>query len=435
MQTGSTATGRFASLLIFISCAGGHAFVLSSKHAGKLRGTEGAWNATAANSTDVFASLSPTAQATGRCSLVGDLIHPDVSPRCCFSIQVATQRGLSEYGMAQPCKGAWRCQADGVTPEVEFEEQARREVCADPKCLSGVTTAMKASWKTAQAAHYMDALCDPATVSVQNGTKEGLIRASLEGMDVEALRRRRRRPQGNNSDDSSRRRSTPKPACFPAEAEVEVDGSGRVPVANLRRGDLVLTAHPEVGALPGYEPVLDFIHISRGQKAPFITIYHEHGIFRASAGHLVFAASASTRDKYFDMPAGVLKTGDMLFALSASNGTQQGLVPSRIIRVDDSSASLGMYAPLTRTGTIIVDGVVASNYATPSLEVRLPHWLAHAGLFPVRTFHALGLARLFAAVKEVFFEVSADADVVDVMHPYFGFLFKGLGVHRLLQKV
>jgi len=402
-------------------------FSTAAKLRARSRVRDASVNATSAtaNLTSAFASLSSEIQPAGQCSLMGGMVLPKVSARCCFSIQVATQRGLAEYDMAEPCKGAWRCQADGVTPEPAFEEQARHEVCTDSTCIAGVQSAMKANWKTAKAAPYMDALCDARTASIAEGTEAGLIRASAEGL--ESIRRRRRK-NGNET----KSQGGNQPACFPGESVVQVQGRGPIPIASVRVGDLVLVAKPEVGAPLEYEPLVDWLHVAKGAESSFVTIHHEQGVFRASPGHIVFAASGNLG--YDDMPAGLLQKGDVLFAMKDNN-----LGPSKILSIEYDSVSSGMYAPLTHTGTIVVDGVLASNYATPSLEVRLPHWLAHAGFWPVRMFHSLGFATLLSAVKPMFFgdnELKGpEPEIQDTMHPYCSFLYKGLNAQKLLQTV
>jgi len=375
------------------------------------------------------ATLGHNEEPTGHCSLMGGLVSPNVSASCCFSVQVATQRGLSKYGMAEPCKAAWRCQADGVTPEEGFEEQALNEVCSEPSCLAGVTAAMKGNWKTVKAAEYMETLCNFDVVSVANGTKDGLIRASAEGMERPARRGRR----ANRTESANRTKS----ACFPGEALVQVRGRGAVPIASLHPGEWVLAAKPAVGAPLVYEPVLDWIHVVRGGEASVTIIHHEHGILRASPGHIVFATTASSNGDPTDVPAGLLQKGDVIFAMLTANLTDGNLIPSRVLSIEDGFVSSGMYAPLTNTGTILVDGVLASNYATPSLEVRLPHWLAHAGLLPVRIFHSLGLHGLFATARAALLGdyglEGIEPEVADIMHPYFSFLYHGLHAAKLLQ--
>ena len=60
-----------------------------------------------------------------------------------------------------------------------------------------------------------------------------------------------------------------------------------------------------------------------------------------------------------------------------------------VLSVRRSVESAGLFAPLTASGTIVVDSVFASNYAAPSTTLRLPHGMAHAVLFPTRVFHGL----------------------------------------------
>eukprot|EP00747_Dinoflagellata_sp_TGD_P172518 gnl/TRDRNA2_/TRDRNA2_209167_c0_seq1.p1 gnl/TRDRNA2_/TRDRNA2_209167_c0~~gnl/TRDRNA2_/TRDRNA2_209167_c0_seq1.p1 ORF type:complete len:110 (-),score=5.77 gnl/TRDRNA2_/TRDRNA2_209167_c0_seq1:9-290(-) len=58
-----------------------------------------------------------------------------------------------------------------------------------------------------------------------------------------------------------------------------------------------------------------------------------------------------------------------------------------------------MFAPLTKAGTIVVDCVVASNYASPSLRLSLPHGLAHNAMIPLRLWSLFGLSVLVAPVR------------------------------------
>jgi hypothetical protein len=49
----------------------------------------------------------------------------------------------------------------------------------------------------------------------------------------------------------------------------------------------------------------------------------------------------------------------------------------------------GMYAPLTSSGTLLVDGVAASTYGTPDSGKRLIDRAAHAAFFAVRACQGL----------------------------------------------
>merc|ERR1712232_1176015 len=83
------------------------------------------------------------------------------------------------------------------------------------------------------------------------------------------------------------------------------------------------------------------------------------------------------------------------------------VVPCKVLSVVQSSGRSGMFAPLTASGTVVVDGVAASNYASYA-HVAFPHNALHATFSPVRAFHALDLASLFPK----------RADAPEHLHPY-----------------
>lgn len=165
--------------------------------------------------------------------------------------------------------------------------------------------------------------------------------------------------------------------CFPGEATARVEGRGDVPLMHLQVGDRVLVAASV------YEPLAGFIHAAPGQHTS-LTVEHEHGELRVSGQHNIFIASGAGR---VDKLASELEAGDVLFA--NHDGT-----PSSILSVTQVVGNTGMYAPLTAAGTIIVDGVAASNYANPPGVVFLPHGFMHASFFPARAYQYLGIAGL-----------------------------------------
>merc|ERR1711924_140429 len=97
----------------------------------------------------------------------GGLLTAHLSPQCCYSTQVVMQRGLHAYGLAQPCKAAWKCSADGITPAEDFEEQARQSMCSEQSCMQRVVAAMRSNWMTAKGADSVSSLCDNAAVTVE----------------------------------------------------------------------------------------------------------------------------------------------------------------------------------------------------------------------------------------------------------------------------
>jgi len=100
------------------------------------------------------------------------------------------------------------------------------------------------------------------------------------------------------------------------------------------------------------------------------------------------------------------KAGDSIYLPSTARGSERVV---KVISVQSSTADSGMYAPLTASGTIIVDGIVASNYATHSQAAWIPHSVIHAAFLPVRAFH------LFGSGMQATTNVKEGSDE---MHPY-----------------
>lgn len=179
--------------------------------------------------------------------------------------------------------------------------------------------------------------------------------------------------------------------CFPGEAAVHVIGRGDVRLSDLQAGDHVLDKSGTTS-----EPVLGFLHAVLSQSNVFLTVIHSRGEFRASANHIVFANEK-------EMLVANAQVGDHLFVAEGK---------SLVLSVRRSISSQGMFAPLTASGMIVVDGVFASNYAAASTTLRLPHSLAHAVLFPTRMYQGLQLSLGFSQTAEV-----------KEVHPFLGAMF------------
>jgi len=161
-------------------------------------------------------------------------------------------------------------------------------------------------------------------------------------------------------------------ACFPGDASASVQGRGAVPLANLAAGDPVLVQRSS-GEL-AYEPLVGFLHATKGSSR-FLAVEHMGGELRASANHLIFVADGTTK------LASELQAGDALLALDAKS---EKAAPSTVLSVRTVSGEAGMIAPLTMTGSIVVDGAVASAYATHSPSAPIPHGALHTLFFPAR---------------------------------------------------
>eukprot|EP00929_Paragymnodinium_shiwhaense_P071721 TRINITY_DN3643_c0_g1_i10.p1 TRINITY_DN3643_c0_g1~~TRINITY_DN3643_c0_g1_i10.p1 ORF type:complete len:812 (+),score=110.94 TRINITY_DN3643_c0_g1_i10:298-2436(+) len=170
-----------------------------------------------------------------------------------------------------------------------------------------------------------------------------------------------------------------KTECFPVGAVVTQEAGKHVALGDTALGSLVLTSST-FGEL-SYQPVIGFLHSSGGGEnasATYIVVQHEYGHFRATANHLVLTAAAKFN---VGQTVGALSVGDFVWVAEFEKH-------SRVLSTAVVTSNDGLTAPITRSGTIVVDGVVASTYASiesPSFR----HHALHSAFYLVRAAHAL----------------------------------------------
>lgn len=145
-------------------------------------------------------------------------------------------------------------------------------------------------------------------------------------------------------------------ACLPALSTVQTERLGTVPITQVQVGDKVLTSE-------GYSEVLFFAMrnpIARGRcwkvstANATIVLTHSHALFKADG--------TAVQVMHVDI-------GDELL----SAGIVTGLMRTECT---------GLIAPVTRAGTLVVNGVVTSDYGPVSQ--MLGHRAAHALVLPLR---------------------------------------------------
>jgi hypothetical protein len=130
----------------------------------------------------------------------------------------------------------------------------------------------------------------------------------------------------------------------------------------------------------GYSPIYGFGHRSTDQLAKYLVLHTEHReAIEISKDHLIFVEDLGA------IPASAVKVGTLLLS---EDGTATAVTQiSTINRV-------GAFAPFTSSGTIVVGGVLASNYVTlqdqseafvvAGVKVVSMHELAHTFQAPRR---------------------------------------------------
>jgi len=172
--------------------------------------------------------------------------------------------------------------------------------------------------------------------------------------------------------------------CFSSENKVLVANKGYVSMKHLEIGDMV-----QVG-VEKFSPIYSFGHYSHDSKAEYLQLYLDNQKIplEISKDHMVFSKT------HGPVPAFGISIGDYLVTMSGEGKTTTGKVKA-IKKVN----RIGAFAPFTETGTIVVSGVLASNYVSlqyqdksgsfvvaGGTEVVSMQWLAHAFQIPHRLF-------------------------------------------------
>mmetsp|Transcript_2264 Transcript_2264/g.5289 ORF Transcript_2264/g.5289 Transcript_2264/m.5289 type:complete len:182 (-) Transcript_2264:9-554(-) len=158
--------------------------------------------------------------------------------------------------------------------------------------------------------------------------------------------------------------------CFSGRSQVEVQGRGQVDMKDLKIGDLVLVENNK------FEPVYSFGHINHSTETEYLQIFTQSSRhpLEMSSDHMVFVEGRRS------VPASSVQVGDKLIVGTDSHTLTKVVTIKEIVR-------RGMYAPFTKSGTIVVNGILASCFVSFQGkeylhigDVATPlsyHWLAH----------------------------------------------------------
>ncbi|XP_062861811.1 indian hedgehog signaling molecule a [Trichomycterus rosablanca] len=172
--------------------------------------------------------------------------------------------------------------------------------------------------------------------------------------------------------------------CFPGGALVTMEDGSRKTMQDLQLGDRVLSSSERTGQL-AFSEVIAFLDRQSTVRTLFYTLETERGAtLSLTTAHLVFVSEGNCSGSAL---TGTLRT---VFASEVKPGQCVVLAQdreghlSRVLRVRIRE-DMGVFAPLTQHGTVVVNDILSSCYA----EVD-EHSLAHAAFGPLRALHRWG---------------------------------------------
>jgi len=148
-----------------------------------------------------------------------------------------------------------------------------------------------------------------------------------------------------------------------------------VPIQSLVLGQRVLTLKENQILLT---PFLGWIHKETETDMQFFTLETQSQKIVLSAKHVIFTKTNQIQPEPVTTFADMVKVGDLLHILE--NNTIRW---EEVVRIQTDTRT-GIYAPLTSSGTILVDNILASCYAdflnqgvadTSFLPIKLFPWL------------------------------------------------------------
>jgi hypothetical protein len=195
-----------------------------------------------------------------------------------------------------------------------------------------------------------------ASVSGNSGNVEGTINGGVESCSTwtnpaqSLIWRLRVEPaDGNCVSGGGGSGNSVASACFSGTSTVQVLGKGPVALNDLRINDKVLTDGT------AYEPVYAFGHRNAYERVKFLQIFTSNSNespLEITAKHLLFLAGKAN-----PVTAESIQVGDALRTAHSNNAVGTSTV-TKIVTVEKE----GVYAPLTASGNLVVEGIVASAY-------------------------------------------------------------------------
>jgi len=174
--------------------------------------------------------------------------------------------------------------------------------------------------------------------------------------------------------------------CFPGNAAVSTKYGRQIMMSQLAIGDEVMTLDVAT-QLPKIDYVMAFSHrVPAGSRnSSYTCLTLERGdTMCATPLHLICIPKSDNNVSFAECQyvfAKDIEPGCTIVQLNPS--LPSAFTLEKVLNVTTEYADRGLYSPITASGTLVVDGVLASCYATiPS------HMLAHWLWSPLRVLHS-----------------------------------------------
>ncbi|KAG2467626.1 desert hedgehog protein [Polypterus senegalus] len=167
-----------------------------------------------------------------------------------------------------------------------------------------------------------------------------------------------------------------KGGCFPGTAQISLSDGRQVSLSSLQPGDRVLSVDNSGKVVPSR--VLLFLDWDTSRKAQYVVLETKKAKIRLTPSHLIFMSPNWTTDTSLYQASFASQVQAGHFVLTIQEGKLQ---PIQVTTVAMDHV-VGVYAPLTEHGTLLVDGMWVSCYAL--IE---DHSLAHWAFGPIRFFY------------------------------------------------
>jgi len=165
-------------------------------------------------------------------------------------------------------------------------------------------------------------------------------------------------------------------SCFPGSSQIALDDGSFKALSDITIGDRVLVNEHNV-----YEPIIAFMHGEHEGLFGFLAVDVQSTVSNSSSTIFI-----SSDHLMFDFDSGNARFVKSFHIGDRVQLVENGqLVPGEVINIRPTKQK-GFYAPLTSSGTIVVDGVLCSNYAVVENHA-LAHkvmgiyrwWISHMG--------------------------------------------------------